>query len=189
MRVVVDGLAEALALAISTRKRNVIPEGRGKKSAVLMPMFERDGEAHVVLLRRSENLRRHGGQVAFPGGRYEPEDASLEITALREAEEEIGLARADVRVIGALDDLYTFTGYVITPYAAWLDREVSFKPNPSEVSRVFSAPLSTFLQKPSGFFPRAGHRIDGEFVWGATSMILKSLLEVLRAAEKILDDE
>jgi 8-oxo-dGTP pyrophosphatase MutT (NUDIX family) len=179
-RIVADGLPDALEAALAARERRAIGDGHGAKSAVLMPLFEQDGDVHVVLLRRAENLRRHGGQVAFPGGRHDPTDTSLSDTALREAEEEIGLMRVDVRMLGALDDLSTFTGYVVTPYAAWLAAPHIARPNPSEVARVFTAPLATFLTKPRGLFPRVGWHVDGEFVWGATRAILTSLLAVVQ---------
>jgi 8-oxo-dGTP pyrophosphatase MutT (NUDIX family) len=179
-RIVADGLPDALGAAISRRERVELAEGRGTKSAVLMPMFDHEGEVHVVLLRRAENLRRHAGQVAFPGGRHDETDTSLADTALREAEEEIGLPRDRVRMLGALDDVHTFTGYVVTPYAAWLDAPHVARPNPTEVARVFSVPLATFLTKPRGLFPKVGWHVDGEFVWGLTRVILTALLTVVR---------
>ena len=178
-RIVPQGLADALAAELGKRKRRELDESSGKKSAVLMPMFELDGAVHVLLLRRAEKMRRHGGQVAFPGGRFDPEDTSLAITALREAEEEVGLPRAHVRILGALDDLPTITGYVVTPFAAWLDAPPNPKPNAAEVARVFSAPLTTFIPKPRGIFPRIGYHVEGEFVWGATCAILRELMAVV----------
>lgn len=154
-----------------------------------MPMFERDGAVHILLLRRAEGLRRHGGQVAFPGGRSDPEDASLAETALREAEEEVGLPRQDVRLLGALDDLPTITGYVVTPYAAWLAAPPIPRPNAAEVARVFDAPLTTFIPKPRGLFPRVGYHVEGEFVWGATCAILRGLMAVVVRTPSFVEDE
>lgn len=154
-----------------------------------MPMFEKEGEVHVLLLRRAEKMRRHGGQVAFPGGRFDPEDATLAVTALREAEEEVGLPRAHVRLLGALDDLPTITGYVVTPYAAWLDAPPTPHPNEAEVARVFSAPLTTFIPKPRGIFPRVGYHVDGEFVWGATCAILRALIAVVVTTPSFIEEE
>ncbi len=182
------GLADALSVELAKRPRVTLGESRGKKSAVLMPMFELDGEVHILLLRRAEGMRRHGGQIAFPGGRKDPEDASLADTALREAEEEVGLARAEVQLLGALDDLPTITGYVVTPFAAWLDAPPTPSPNAAEVARVFSAPLSTFIAKPRGLFPRVGYHVAGEFVWGATCAILRDLVAVVVRTRCFVDE-
>ena len=187
-RIVPSGLADAIAAELAKRPRRELDESHGKKSAVLMPMFERDGKVHILLLRRAEGLRRHGGQVAFPGGRSDPEDTSLADTALREAEEEIGLPRAHVRLLGALDDLPTITGYVVTPFAAWLDDEPTPRPNAAEVARVFSAPLTTFVAKPRGLFPRVGYHVEGEFVWGATCAILRGLIAVVQRTPSFVDE-
>jgi len=176
---VAAGLADALEAELAKKERLTLDESRGKKSAVLMPMFERNGATHILLLRRAEGLRRHSGQVAFPGGRFDEADTSLADTALREAEEEIGLPRSAVRLLGALDDLPTITGYVVTPYAAWLDEVPTPRPNEAEVARVFDAPLTTFIPKPRGLFPRVGYHVEGEFVWGATCAILRGLMSIV----------
>jgi 8-oxo-dGTP pyrophosphatase MutT (NUDIX family) len=172
-------LREPLRVRLGSRVRHCSPLGIGKPSAVLVPLFERDGEAHAWLVRRASGLRDHSGQVAFPGGKRDADDDSLLTTALREAEEEIALARASVDVLGALDDLFTITGFTITPYVAWVrDDAPPPVPNPGEVARVFAAPLRAFLEEPEGTFPRIGWRIDGELVWGATAAIVKGLLAV-----------
>jgi 8-oxo-dGTP pyrophosphatase MutT (NUDIX family) len=152
----------------------------GKASAVLVPLFERGGEAHVLLVLRAQGMRDHSGQVAFPGGKRDAEDDSLLTTALREAEEEIGLARGDVDVVGALDDYATITGYVITPYVGWIREDLVFRPNPAEVARVLASPVSAFLEPATGTFPRIGWRVDGELLWGATAAIATGLLSVAR---------
>lgn len=173
-------LRRGLRPFLEERKRSVAPHGIGKASAVLAPLFERGGEAHVVLVRRAQGMRDHSGQVAFPGGKRDPEDESLLATALREAEEEIGLPAAEVDVLGALDDLPTITGFVITPYVGWIRADLVLTPNAAEVARVFSAPLRTFLDPPTGVFPRIGWRIDGELLWGATAAIVSGLVAVAR---------
>ena len=171
---------------LAERARSVAPRGIGRASAVLAPLFERDGEAHVLLVRRAQGMRDHSGQVAFPGGKQDPEDESLLATALREAEEEIGLPPGEVDVLGALDDFPTITGYVITPYIGWIREDVALTPNAAEVARVFASPLRAFLEEPTGTFPRIGWRIDGEFLWGATAAIVRGLVSVAKeiAAER-----
>ena len=173
-------LREPLRASLATRARKVAPPGKGRASAVLIPLFERPGGVHAWLVRRATGMRDHSGQVAYPGGKRDPADDSLLTTALREAEEEIGLARAEVDVIGALDDCVTITGFVITPYVGWIKDDVVPTPNAAEVARVFAAPLGAFLAEPTGMFPRTGWTIDGEFVWGATAKITKSLVSLAR---------
>ena len=145
-------------------------------------LFEHQEDTHVWLLRRQETMRRHGGQVALPGGKFEMLDADLRATALREAEEEVGLLPASVEILGALDDLVTGTGYVVTPYVGWLTGPFVPKAQQVEVARIFSAPLRAFCATPSGTFPRIGLTVEGEFVWGATFAILRHLCDVLTHA-------
>jgi 8-oxo-dGTP pyrophosphatase MutT (NUDIX family) len=152
-------------------------------SAVLLGLFESSGDVHVWFARRSETMRNHAGQVAFPGGKRDPADVDLQATALREAFEEIGLPHHEVQLVGALDDLVTGTGFVITPYVGWVSSAFVPQPNDEEVARVFSAPLRLFAERATGVFPRVGHVHDGEFIWGATLMIARSLL--LRISESM----
>jgi 8-oxo-dGTP pyrophosphatase MutT (NUDIX family) len=175
-------LREMLRGVFSTRTRDEIPKSRGTAAAVLVPMFIDDasGEVRIWLLRRPETMRSHGGQIAFPGGKSEATDASLLETALRETDEEVAIAPTSIDVLGALDDFVTITGFVITPYVGWLIEPVTPKMNPSEVARVFSAPLRAFFTEPSGDFPLIGWSVENEFVWGATARIAASLAEIVR---------
>ena len=174
-------LREALRGALARRERSVVPvsQGAGLESATLTCLFERDGDTHIWLLKRPETMRRHSGQVAFPGGKRDPEDATLLFTALREANEEVGLGEHHVDVLGSLDDVVTFTGFVITPYVAWLRGPFEPSPNPGEVARVFTAPLRTFAGRAKGVFPRVGWHVEGELVWGATAAVLRNLVAVV----------
>jgi 8-oxo-dGTP pyrophosphatase MutT (NUDIX family) len=147
--------------------------------AVLIPLFEQDGELRVWLVRRAANLRKHSGQVAFPGGKRDAADVSGEATAVREAFEEIGLAPASVDILGQLDDLVTGTGFVISPFVAWITEPFTPRPNPAEVARVFHAPLRAFFDPAVGVPPFHGHTVDGELVWGATAHIMRGLVDLL----------
>lgn len=150
---------------------------------MLAALFDHAGETRVWLLRKSEHLRSHGGQVALPGGKPDPADATLLDTALREANEEIGLPPASVDVLGALDPLSTITGYLVTPYVAWIPSTFEPRAGEGEVARVFHAPLALFSSAPEPrevkvmSFRKAmpSHLVDGEIVWGATLAILAQL--------------
>jgi 8-oxo-dGTP pyrophosphatase MutT (NUDIX family) len=173
-------LREPLRRALSGRSRRELPSGITTAAAVLLPLFDRDGDTHVWLVRRPSSMRSHAGQVAFPGGKRDAGDASLAVTALREAEEELGIARDAVDLMGPLDDQLTITGFTITPFVGWLARPVEVRPNASEVARAFAAPLETFFGAPSGMPPWRGWTVDGELVWGATAAILRGFVGVLR---------
>jgi len=173
-------LRDPLRRALAARSARKVPPGAGTAAAVLVPLFERDGEAHVWLARRPKSMRSHAGQVAFPGGKRDAADPSLLDTALRESHEELGIARASVDVLGALDDIFTITGFAVSPWVGWLAPDVELAPNPGEVARVFTAPLRAFLEEPKGIFPWRGWTVDGELVWGATAAIVRGFVAILR---------
>lgn len=161
-----------------------------RASAVLIPIVRRGDALTVLLTRRSEKLRAHQGQVSFPGGRQDPEDACLRVTALREAEEEIGLPASGVEVIGFLDDYPTLTGFRVTPVVGFVPAPPEvWRPAEAEVAEIFEMPLgraldpATYRQKtlmreglrlPFYEFDHGAHR-----VWGATAGMLKALCDHL----------
>ncbi|MDP9000841.1 MAG: CoA pyrophosphatase [Myxococcota bacterium] len=177
-------LREPLRRTLASRVRRGLPLGATTAAAVLLPLFERDGEVHVWLVRRPASMRSHAGQVAFPGGKNEASDDSLLITALRETEEELGIARASVDVLGALDDMLTVTGFTITPWVGWLAPNVEVRPNPSEVARAFAPSLRAFLEPSSAIGARPGWKVDGELVWGATAVMVDHLVAVLASLDR-----
>ncbi len=181
------GFTEALRRVLAERAplRREAPPG-AKAAAVLVALFPGPGGVpHVWLVLRPTALRAHSGQVALPGGKRDPEDPDLITTALREAEEEIGLPRAAVEVLGEADDLVTTTGFVITPVVGWIGAPFHPVINPAEVSRIFSAPFATFRDAglieliPIESIRRRvrAYRVEGEIVWGATAAILTALAE------------
>jgi 8-oxo-dGTP pyrophosphatase MutT (NUDIX family) len=172
-------LREPLRSALAGREVRKVPLGARTSAAVLIPLFERDGEVRLWLVRRPETMRSHGGQVAFPGGKTDPGDPSSQETALREAEEELGIARATVDVLGALDDYVTITGFVVSPWVAWLPSDQAVVPNAAEVARAFAPPLRAFLGPQQGIRPWSGWTVDGELVWGATAAILRGFVAIL----------
>ena len=166
---------------LASRELGGAPRG-GRPSAVLIPLFEREGETHAWLVRRTRALRSHSGQVAFPGGKSEAADPTPLATALREAEEEIGLPARGVEVLGRLEDHATITRFAIAPFVGWLAHEAldgwEPVPSPSEVARVFAVPLRVFLEEPGGLPPMRGYRVDGELVWGATARMAREVAQL-----------
>jgi 8-oxo-dGTP pyrophosphatase MutT (NUDIX family) len=175
-----SALREPLRRALAARLPRRLPHGATTAAAVLATLFERGGEAHVWLVRRPQSMRSHAGQVAFPGGKSDPLDPTLLATALREANEELGIAPGDVDVLGALDDINTITGFTISPWVGWLSSDMPVQPNPTEVERAFAAPLRAFFEPQTGSWPRHGWTIDGELVWGATAAIVRDFVAIVR---------
>lgn len=178
-----DALREPLRRVLGGRSPRRLPVGATKSAAVLAPLFERAGEVHVWLVRRPQSMRSHAGQVAFPGGKADPSDASPMATALREAQEELGIAPSDVDVLGPLDDINTVTGFTVSPWVGWVRSDVAIVPNPHEVERAFAAPLRAFFAEQTGVWPRHGWKIDGELVWGATAAIVRDFVSILRGLD------
>ncbi|MGK2949104.1 MAG: NUDIX hydrolase [Acidimicrobiales bacterium] len=182
-------VSEALAAAGPAHRseRETLPE-IDRASAVLAPLYEADGELHVILTRRTWEMRSHSGEVSFPGGRQDDDDADLWRTALREAQEEIALDPALVAPIGELDHLATVTSHsFIVPYVGALPGRPPTTANPSEVSAVLHVPVAELLD-PAIFreerwtFPWGVDRpifffeLVGDTVWGATGAMLRQLL-------------
>jgi 8-oxo-dGTP pyrophosphatase MutT (NUDIX family) len=162
-------------------------------AAVLVPLFLQEGseETHVVLTRRRADLRRHAGEISFPGGRQDAEDADLAETALREAEEEIGLQREHVRLLGQLPSTSTFaTNYIIHPYVGTIPAGLPWRPSAREVDAVLELPLSavqagktrTQMQRRGITFETDAFVVDEHLIWGATARILEDLFEWLQSA-------
>lgn len=144
-------LREALRGALGARPSHRIAPGTARPAAVLLPLFEQEGEAHVWLVRRPATMRSHAGQVALPGGKIDTADATLLDTALREAHEEVGIPRERVDVLGPLDEMHTITGFVISPFVGWLAPGTELRPSTTEVARAFAAPLRVFLEPQTAF--------------------------------------
>lgn len=161
-------------------------------SAVLLPLFRREGRWHTLLTRRQEYPGAHSGQISLPGGKQEKSDTSLVHTALRESEEEVGLAQDSVDVLGALTPLYIPpSNFVVHPYVGWLNEPAPFTADPGEVAELLPAPLDAFVPEnmrivreinsgKSVRFEAGGYDVSGHFVWGATAMILAEFAEVVR---------
>lgn len=163
-----------------------------KPAAVLVPLVAEPAGLTLLLTKRTPHLRDHAGQVAFPGGRAEPEDPSPEATALREAAEEIGLEAAAVTLLGRLDTYVTGTGYEVTPVVGLLNPPLLLTPDPYEVAEIFQVPLDFFLQPASRQLMSRewqgrsrqfyAYPYGDYFIWGATAGMVNNLAELLAAA-------
>lgn len=158
-------------------------------AAVLFPIVLREDGLMVLLTQRTAHLRDHAGQVSFPGGRVEREDQSAIDTALRETEEEIGLARDNIEVLGFLPEYRTGTGFQVTPVVALVHPPFELTPDPFEVAEVFEVPLE-FLLDPANHKQHSLHHrgalrhyfampYGDYFIWGATAGMIRSLSERL----------
>jgi 8-oxo-dGTP pyrophosphatase MutT (NUDIX family) len=170
---------------------STLPEGALRAAAVLVPLVEREDGLWVILTQRTPHLSAHAGQISFPGGRIEEEDADPVDAALRETEEEIGLPRAHVELIGRLDTYVTGTGYEITPVVGLVRAPYPTEVDPFEVAELFEVPLS-FIVDPGNHRREARRAASGlmrtffvlpyenRYIWGATAGMLVNLAEVLK---------
>jgi len=165
-------------------------------AAVLVPLVQREGGLNLLLTRRTDHLRDHAGQISFPGGRVEPEDDGPVATALRETEEEIGLSRQHIEVIGQLPVYSTVTAFQVTPVVGLVEPGFTLKLDDFEVAEAFEVPLA-FLMNPAH---HRHHRFEFAgserrflsmpwqgpereyFIWGATAAMLRNLYRLLLAA-------
>ena len=162
-----------------------------KPAAVLIPLVLRPGGPTILLTKRTSHLADHAGQISFPGGRLEPDDADAIAAVLRETEEEIGLARAHVEVLGQFEDYGTVTGYRVTPIVGLVRPPFDLAPDPHEVAEIFELPLEFILQPTNvqraretrGGVMRDVYEIAyGKWrVWGFTARILVRLIAALEA--------
>ncbi len=162
-----------------------------EEAAVLVPLVERGGELRIVYIRRSDRVESHRGQIAFPGGRVNPADATLLETALREAQEEVGIDPASIDVLGGFPTMTTMTsGIAVAPFVGLLASEVVLRADPAEVAEIFEAPLAVLADpgnRGTYEWRRAGHGASSHptilyrrhTIWGLTFRITERLLEML----------
>jgi 8-oxo-dGTP pyrophosphatase MutT (NUDIX family) len=158
-------------------------------AAVLVPLVNRPQGVQVLLTQRTSHLSDHAGQISFPGGRIEASDESAIAAALRETEEEIGLPRGQVELLGQLREFYIPTGYRVVPAVGWVEPPFTLQADPHEVAEIFEVPLLHFCD-PQQHVPRE-EILDGQlrrfyaipfehrYIWGATAGILVDLFKVL----------
>jgi 8-oxo-dGTP pyrophosphatase MutT (NUDIX family) len=185
MRRLLDGLRGVDAATLS--RHGILPPADGRRSAVLILLGAGDDGPDVLLTERASTLRSHAGQVSFPGGRTDPDDADAVATALREAEEETGLVPSGVVPLAVLPDLFIPpTGYVVTPVLAyWADATAVHAVDPGETAAVVRVPLAELadprnrlqVRHPSGYVGPAFH-VANLIVWGFTGGLLSTLLHL-----------
>jgi 8-oxo-dGTP pyrophosphatase MutT (NUDIX family) len=155
------------------------------QSAVLIPLFVENNQLQVLLTKRAEHLKHHPGQISFPGGKVEAHDVNHIDTALREANEEVGLQAVDCEIIGQLHPYQTISGFSITPVVAILNSSPSFFIDRNEVAEIFHVPLQHFLHSKKHYSIQVSHKTGNHKVhfmpyksyniWGATAAILNDL--------------
>jgi len=177
--------------SFKNRYFDIKPDNATREGAVLILLYPESNKLHIpLILRPTTEKGVHSGQVAFPGGKRDPEDKDLIHTALREAEEEVHLDTSTVQVIGQLSPLFIFaSNFMVHPTIAYTTKPPVLKPNPSEVAEIFAANLEilklpetikkTTIKTSQYTFETPYYDVNGKIVWGATAMMLSELLEIL----------
>ena len=184
-----EAVRKKVEAALADRRRRVVDSESLIPAAVLLLLTNRRGP-HVVFAKRTEDVTHHKGQFSFPGGIVETWDGSRLETALREAQEEIGLPPSAVEILGTLDDTETrATQFVITPFVGMVSQPVSYTPDGKEIERVLEVPLAALLdpaifrvemwERDGEIHPVYFYEYNGETIWGATGRILKQFLDLV----------
>jgi 8-oxo-dGTP pyrophosphatase MutT (NUDIX family) len=174
---------------LASRQRRVIEHPPFSHAAVLVPLFQKDGDCHLLFTKRSEEVKYHKGEISFPGGVVDEEDIELVNTALREAHEEIGLMESDVQIIGVLDDIVTITEFIVTPIVGLFPYPYPFNVSEVEIAELIEVPLSSLLDEDC-FSEREilrggqeeavyAYQYGNHIIWGATARILKQFLDLV----------
>lgn len=183
-----DAALATLREILARRPAIQIDAPQHRRACVLIPLIRNGAGWSILFTKRSENLASHSGQIAFPGGSVEP-DESLEDAAIREAEEEVGIPRAQVELIGRLDDVITHSGFLVAPFVGVIHENVDYVIQEAEVVEVFEVPIEALLdvrnpevryvpfrrkEYPAYFYHHGRHEI-----WGLTGRMLKAFLDLV----------
>lgn len=189
------GRAAQYQMAHAVRQDTPPPPPDAREAGVLALLFPKAQDWHLTLILRQNNNPndRHGGQVSFPGGKREQSDSDLQATALREAEEEVGVDRTAIQLLGALSELYIpVSNFRVQPYVGFVDHQPAFDPQPEEVQEILEVPFRQFLDKQTRrkkdlhLYPQLVLRdvpyfdVHDQTVWGATAMMISELVAVLQ---------
>jgi 8-oxo-dGTP pyrophosphatase MutT (NUDIX family) len=179
---------------LNSRRHRVIQDVNGgyTRAAVLIPLFQKDSEYQVLFTKRTHKVENHRGQISFPGGRVDEGDGSLQETALREANEEIGLLREDVTILGQIDDATTLSSnFIIHSFVGLIPYPYNFRINPQEVKRLIQVPFRVFLgdsplhdsddtvEYEGARYRTPTYTFQGDVIWGATARIMEDFLRIL----------
>ena len=186
-------MKQRLRQALSQRQKHHIINSNLVRSAVLLPIYYKQGQYYLLFTKRTQEVKNHKSQISFPGGAYQEEDGTLVNTALRESAEEIGLMAGDVELLGELDDFVTqVSSYIISPFVAIIPWPYKFKVNRKETEEIIEVPISALLdmgrlrletriiddeEVTSFFYP-----YQGRVIWGATARILNQFLDIFASA-------
>jgi len=181
----VVGLKDLLA----ARERKMIENLSFSRAAVLVPIFNKGEDCHILFTKRTDQVKYHKGQISFPGGGFDQEDSDLERTALRESSEEIGLQEGDVQIIGVLDDTVTVSEFIVTPFVGFFPYPYPFKLSDIEIAELIEVPLSSLLDERC-YAEREiierdwkevvqSYQYGNHIIWGTTARILKQFLELV----------
>jgi 8-oxo-dGTP pyrophosphatase MutT (NUDIX family) len=176
-----------LASHLQAFPRQTIPQGSLRPAAVLLPLYQRNDRDYLLFTERTAHLEHHAGEISFPGGGHDPEDADLSATALRETEEELGIMRAHIEVLGRMDDFYSIHGYHVVPFVGTIPNPDYLQLDPFEIAGTFEAPLDHFRDPSIHRVEDWQHRgrthlvdfyqFEEHTIWGLTAAILRQFLE------------
>jgi 8-oxo-dGTP pyrophosphatase MutT (NUDIX family) len=182
-------MKQRLSQALSQRQKQHITDASRVKSAVLLPVYHKQGQYYILFTKRTEMVKTHKGQISFPGGAYQKKDRTLVDTALRECAEEIGLIADKVELLGELDDIATTTSsYIISPFVVLIPCPYQFKIAREEVEEIIEVPISALMDRSclrketeiiddeavTSYF----YHYQGKVIWGATAKILNQFLDI-----------
>jgi 8-oxo-dGTP pyrophosphatase MutT (NUDIX family) len=181
-------LRDRLPRILQQRKRSVIQSPELIPASILVPLFEREGNTHFILIKRSPHVKNHPYQVSFPGGGQKEVDSEIRETALREALEEIGIKKEDVEVLGLFDDYASASNFRITPVIGIIPYPYQFIINPGEVEKLIEVSLSTLMpQNHKKILHLHGKEKEthifqaGQYtIWGITAQIIRDFLDLLK---------
>ncbi len=184
---------QQLATALANHKYQPLFFPGGVRAAVLCPLFIHEDEAHLLLIKRSQELRHHKGEISFPGGVKDGHDNSLLDTCLRETEEEVGIRSEDITIIGRLDEVNTTTGFLVSPFLGLIPHPYPFQLNSGEVEHLITVPIAKFADTSCQYefyyfngrrlIPLIAYRIDNQIIWGATARVIEKLVAMLRKCQ------
>jgi len=184
---------------LSKRDRKVMEQLQLPHAAVLVPLFEKEGNCHILFTKRTDQVKHHKGEISFPGGVFDQEDVDLKRTAFREAFEEIGLRENDVQIIGVLDDIITISDFIVTPFVGLFPYPYPFEVSPVEIAELIEVPVRTLLDERSSSEMEIikdgesrivfAYQYEKHVIWGATARILKQLLDSLPSQQGASDKD